>query len=141
MTHSTPSRMAMTAAFLLMACLFTVDSAQAQSHSLQVRVPFDFYVGDTLMPAGGYEVSAIVNAVRFSNQLTHASAAFSMLALKKPTEDLFSPQLIFNTYGQDHFLAEMWWGGSAGNMPMASKHEVELAKTLRPVRIASRASR
>jgi hypothetical protein len=141
MINSTPARSAVSAAILMALFLFNVSPARAQSHSLQVTVPFDFYVGDTPMPAGDYEVLAFVNAVRFSNQATHASAAINMLALKKPTEELFSPQLIFNTYGQDHFLAEMWWGGSVGNMPMPSKREVELAKTLRPVRIASRASR
>jgi hypothetical protein len=143
MTNSTASRVAMTAAFLLTACLFTVDSAMAQSHSLQVTVPFDFYAGDKLLPAGDYQVSAFDNAVTLHSAATRESAGIQTQALKKVSGVLVSPELIFNTYGQDHFLSEVWWGRgtSVGSMAMISKRETEIAKTAHPTRIEARARR
>jgi hypothetical protein len=50
MINSTPSRIAISAAFLLVTCFFSVNSLQAEiAHRVQVTVPFDFCVGDKMM--------------------------------------------------------------------------------------------
>jgi hypothetical protein len=143
MTNSTASRVAMPAAFLLVACLFTVDSAIAQSHRLQVTVPFEFYSGDKLLPAGNYEIWAFDNALTLHSAVTRESAGIQTQPLKKVSGVLVSPELIFNTYGQDHFLSEVWWGRgtSVGSIAMISKRETEIAKTAHPIRIEARARR
>jgi hypothetical protein len=130
-------------ALLVAACLFTVHSAQAQSHNLQVTVPFDFFAGDVRVPAGDYKVEPVVgNVVRLYNPASRASFAFPTMSISKTLGGFSSPKLIFNKYGADHFLFEMWWGhGGVGISPIRSKVELELAKALRPVRVEARARR
>ena len=144
MINSTPSRGAISAAFLIVTCLFSVNSLQAEiAHSVQVTVPFDFYVGDTMLPAGDYQVSTFVNNfVQVGNPARHLFAAIPTIPVGKVLGGIVSPKLIFTQYGQDHFLSEMWWGKSSlGRVAITSKRETELAKTIRPVKIEETARR
>jgi hypothetical protein len=136
-------RFAGAAALLVMACLFTMHSAQAQSRSLEVTVPFDFYAGNVRLPAGNYEAAPMVNnIVRLYNPATRQSAAFATISISKVIGEVYSPKLVFTKYGEDHFLSEMWWGqGSLGISPIQSKFETELAKALHPVRVEAQAHR
>jgi hypothetical protein len=135
--NSTPLRVAMSAAFLIVACLFSVDSVQAQSRSLRVTVPFDFYVGETMLPAGDYEVAPFVNnLVTVQDPARHMVATIPTIPVSKVFGEIVPPKLIFTQYGQDHFLSQMWWGSrSVGSMSILSKRETELAKTFQPIRI------
>ena len=144
MINSMPSRVAISLAFLIVTCLFSVDSVQAEiAHSVQVTVPFDFYVGDTMLPAGDYQVATLVNNfVQVGNPATHLFAAIPTIPVGKVLGELVSPKLIFTQYGQEHFLSEMWWGNSSlGRVAITSKREAELAKAIRPVRIEETARR
>jgi hypothetical protein len=142
MINSTKKRGAMSAVLLMATLLFSVGSAQAQSRILQVTIPFDFYTDDTLLPAGNYEATTVVNnMVRLYNPATGVSKMFSTMPLSKASGEIVSPKLIFNKYGENHFLAEMWWGGgSAGIRTATSKRETELAKNFN-TRIEARAQR
>jgi hypothetical protein len=138
MINSMPSRVATSAAFLIVTCLFSVNLVQAEiGHSVQITVPFDFYVGDTMLPAGDYQVATFVNNwVRVGNPARHPFAAIPTIPVGKVLGEIVSPKLIFTQYGQDYFLSEMWWGKSSlGRVAMTSKREAELTKTIRPVRI------
>lgn len=144
MINLTPSRAAISAAFLIVTCLFSVNSLQAEiAHSVQVTVPFDFYVGDTKMPAGDYQVyTSVNNWVQVGNPARHLFATIPTIPVGKMNREIVSPKVIFHQYGQDHFLSEMWWGNSTlGRVTMTSKRETELAKTIRPVRIEETARR
>jgi hypothetical protein len=129
--------------FLLATCLFSVNSARAETHEtreMQLTIPFDFYVGERLMPAGNYEALAFDNAVRFRSTTAHTSAGIQTLQLNAVPGAL-TPVVIFNKYGNDYFLREMWWGRGTnfGSMTTTTKREIELAKNSHPSRIASRA--
>ena len=144
MINSMPSRVAMSAAFLIVTCLFSVNSLQAEiAHSVKVTVPFDFYVGDTMLPAGDYQVATLVNnMVQVGNPARHLFAAIPTIPVGKVLGEIVSPKLIFTQYGQEHFLSAMWWGNSSlGRMAIVSKREAELAKTIRPVRVEETARR
>jgi hypothetical protein len=125
-----------------MACLFTMHSARAQSHNLEMTVPFDFYVGDVRLPAGNYQAAPFVNNfIRLYNPGTGEGATFPTISISKVFGEIPSPKLIFTKYGEDHFLSEMWWGqGSSQGMSLfRSKLEMQLAKALHPVRIEAQA--
>jgi len=137
MMNSTRSRVAVGAALLTLTfCLFSAVSTQAQSTKLIATIPFGFYTGDTLLPAGQYEVAAIGNgAMRLYNRETHTSMLF--LTNRVSSLNRVSPSFVFNRYGEDYFLSQMWWGdGSDGNTLPSSRAERELARTNEPVRIA-----
>src|SRR5262249_40389238 len=118
-------------------------SARAQSRSLKVTVPFEFFAGDLRVPAGDYQVEPVVgNFVRLYNPASRASFAFATMSISKTLGESSSPKLIFNKYGADHFLFEMWWGiGGLGISPIRSKMEMELAKAFHPVRVEAQARR
>src|SRR5207249_9251129 len=103
---------------------------------MQVTVPFDFYVGNHLMPAGNYNVSAFAGVVRFYNTNSKDAAGIQTLRLKA-MPGVITPLLTFNRYGEDYFLHELWWGrgDNVGSMTMTTIREVEIAKTGHPIRI------
>src|SRR5215471_14101253 len=140
MSELKASRIAMAA--LLLACLSAVNSARAaeyQMHEMQLTIPFDFYIGDRLMPAGNYEAVAFDNAVRFNNTTAHTAAGILTQQINA-SPGVLTPVVIFKKYGNDYFLHEMWWGRgrNVGIMAMTSKLENELARSTHPIRIASK---
>ena len=141
MINSNPLRVAMSAAFLIVTCLFSVDSVQGQAHSVKITVPFDFYAGEKMLPAGDYEVATLVdNFVQVVSPARHLFSTFPTIAVTKVLGEMVSPKLIFTQYGQDHFLSEVWWGnGSRGSIAITSKRETEVAKTLQPFHSEARA--
>ena len=138
MTNSMKSRIAISAALLLVTCLFFATFLQGEvNHSVRVIVPFDFYAGDRMLPAGEYRVSTSVdNLVQVADPAKHLAVNIRTITVDTFLGKITSPRLIFNQYGQDHFLSEVWWGNtSLGRAAMTSKRETELAKTVRPIRI------
>jgi hypothetical protein len=136
-------RVVISGSLLIAACAFSVAWAQTPIHSLQVAIPFDFYVGGKLLPAGDYQAAPLVNnVVRLFNAATRESATFRTMSLNRTLGEITSAKLVFNNYGDDHFLAEMWWGqGSAGVSPIPTPLEIKLAKAVRPIRVEARARR
>jgi hypothetical protein len=119
--------------------LLTVNPAQAQSGRLTATIPFGFYAGDTLLPAGDYKIEKLESGVvRLSNRDTHESAMFHTMAMANAVREALSGELIFNRYGQQHFLTELWWPGQGnGRKTLPSKAERELAQAQTRVRIAA----
>jgi hypothetical protein len=133
-----------TAMVLAMAGLFSVVSAQAQfTQTLEVTIPFDFYAAGKLLPAGSYQAAPILsNIVRLYNPATKDVASFTTMRIGPVSNEPTLAKLVFNKYGDDHFLAEMWWGhGTAGIQPVPTKLEIELARSTRPERVEARARR
>jgi hypothetical protein len=94
------------AAFALAASLaisFAVPNACAQGVELKVRIPFQFNVAETSMPAGTYFVSSPESGV-----IRIANADRNMAATVTTTHDFRDPQgvnqLVFNKYGDLYFL-------------------------------------
>ena len=136
--NSTQKRVAISAALLAVTFLVSsVASAQGLSNRLRATIPFGFYAGENLMPAGDYEVQIIAAGVaKLTNRDAHTSVIFNTVRLSYSTRDVASGKLTFNKYGDDHFLAQMWWAGQREGMsPVPSKRESEMARLSTPVRI------
>ena len=131
---------ALMAAALLM---LSVVSAHAQSGPLMAKIPFGFYAGDILLPAGEYRIVPIENGVmNVFNLDTHTPAIFNTFTVRNLGLEPIPGKLVFHRYGRDYFLSEMWWAGqSVGSKTMSSKREREQAKTAAPARIESVAHR
>lgn len=143
MFKSRASKIAMLA-MILLTFLFSVKSMRAhQTYEMRMTIPFDFYLGEKLLPAGEYEVFAWNNVVRIHNPAASLTAGIQTQALKKDSGEIAVPEVIFTRYGEEYFLSEIWWGRgtSVGNTPMFTGHQVELAKTFSPTRIVARAGR
>jgi len=117
--------------------LAAATPAQALSQGLKVNIPFDFYAGNHYMPAGEYLIETIASGtIQLTNKDRHAVAALITFNVSNGRR-AHSAQVIFNKYGNDTFLSEMWWTGQRdGVKPMLTNRERELAAVTTPVRIA-----
>jgi hypothetical protein len=85
--------------------MVTPPPLQTLSMIVSGIVPFDFYVGNKKLPAGTYVVSSIIN---------DGAAQVLDKALTIPDANCNSDstgELVFNVYGEEHFLSEVQWSG------------------------------
>jgi len=113
--------------------VLTIGTAQAQSGTVSVSIPFDYFAAGKMLPAGEYTVqSGIANGVLVLwNRERNASAMLSgsFLGSNKPHD----ARLIFNRYGASYFLSEIWAspGSSYGIRLRPSRAEREQIAQLR----------
>jgi hypothetical protein len=121
----------MRTAFLGLGFLLAVSAAQGQEPRVKANIPFDFVVGDRVMPAGEYLVSQTDMASSaiaiFSEQTRETSfVVTSASALSGPSA---STKLVFHVLGGRYFLSQIWTRGySQGRQLRMSKSEIQLAK-------------
>jgi hypothetical protein len=109
-------------------------AVQAQSTGLHVNIPFEFHVGDRVLPPGKYTLflrsgTALTisdekgsSAVRLTNAINRPEA-------KKAGESI----LVFVGYGTSYFLEEVRWAGyQEARSLLKSKSQIEFAKLNMP---------
>jgi hypothetical protein len=107
-------------------------AAPAQTTQLNVTVPFEFFAGDTVLPAGNYDVESIDpwggKALSIHNVTSNAGTLLlsNSCQLAKTSD---SNKLVFYRYGQRYFLAEIWTAGTniGREMPL-NQRQTELAR-------------
>ena len=101
------------AVFAALALFAAAGEARAQSPvNIRVNVPFDFYVGDRLLPAGEYKVRRVVEGV--SNTLVVAGRgerAARQTSVVESRREADATRLVFHRYGEQHFLVRIWTVG------------------------------
>ena len=121
----------MRSAFLGLGLLLTVSAAQAQEPRVKANIPFDFVVGDRVMPAGEYMViptgsTGLVIAISSETKPETALATTFACATSGPSKDT---KLVFHSLAGRYFLSQVWVEGySQGRELRRSKSEVQLAK-------------
>lgn len=129
---------------LLVSMLAAAAPASAKSGSdLQAQVPFDFYVGDSLITAGDCRITAVNSdgaALRIDGRGGRQSA-LTMSSLKSGgVNSKVSPRLVFHKYGDQYFLAAVWGADQDGRTLPESKRERNLRKEMRVARQAGAAA-
>ena len=115
--------------------VFAHASAQKNSE-LVVNIPFNFTACKEQMPAGKYKVLPITSAnprlllVRGEdNHSAEIICAHDVQSSKRAT----SGKLIFNRYGNQYFLSELWFAGdTTGIQVTKSDREEALLRELAP---------
>lgn len=95
-----------------------------------VSIPFDFTVGEKVLPAGRYivERTAAGNVLALSNPKQKLSESV-VTSLVEAREASTTSRLEFRRYGDRYFLARVWSeGNSAGRELSPSRQEREIAK-------------
>jgi hypothetical protein len=107
-------------------------TAFAQTTQLKVAVPFEFIAGDTVLPAGNYDVESIDpwggKALSIHNVTSNAGTLLlsNSCQLAKTSD---SNKLVFYRYGQRYFLAEIWTAGTnIGRKMSLNQRQRELAR-------------
>jgi hypothetical protein len=101
----------------------------AQTTALRGDIPFQFYVGDKLMPAGHYTVSKVNDtAIRLhldDSDINRATITFAAQRNAPAT----NPTMVFRHVGNLYFLSQIWDGnGVSGRQVPMSKVRSELAQ-------------
>jgi hypothetical protein len=103
----------------------------AQNTHLKVTVPFEFTVGETTLPAGEYDIQATGTwggkVLSICNRKANASA-FVISASYVTAKSSKRSELVFNRYGQQYFLTEVWGANDLGRQMPISSRRLELAK-------------
>lgn len=102
--------------FSVLALVATAGAARAQSPArLALDVPFDFYVGDQLMPAGRYTVRRAVKDTDRTLVVAGENEGARAAGVTAPAEGRESRRgaLVFHRYGGEYFLRSAWAAGEA----------------------------
>ena len=119
-------------------CLLTVGGgivANAQVDTqIVANVPFAFVVGDTTLPAGGYQIKTVDDAdgnvleIRSANSRT--TVVFNTVQTEiRDDQTVSKTELVFNKVEGQYFLSQIWVAGtSSGDELTPSRKEKRLAK-------------
>ena len=103
-----------TAFAFLTAALISMGSACAHAQTPRFTVPFDFTVGNQVLPAGTYQVSyATQNVILIQSKGGRFHAMTTTLADDKES---YGGELIFAKYGNQYFLHEVLCADVAMNV-------------------------
>ena len=128
----------MTMLLLVMAVAFAtaVVSANAQSRHQVAKIPFEFIVGDSSLPAGQYDVTSMTSndaVLRITNS-EQKQTAIRLTQTVSHTKPADKGKLVFRRYADRYFLAEVWSAGdNSGRQLMKSKQERAIERELASV--------
>lgn len=94
---------------------------QGTLNNLVANIPFDFYVGNKLLPAGQYRLQ-MFSGIVVGLESTEDSAL--TITRDSWTSEPSRPRLVFTSYSQgQHFLREVWGYGKSGRTIAKSSTE------------------
>lgn len=108
-------------------------SVSAQSERSKItNIPFDFIVGEKMLPAGEYTVapnrSDSLNVWLVQSRDGHVNALFTTGSVRA-TETQEKTRFVFHQYGDQYFLSQIWTiGGNSGRELLMPRLEREVAK-------------
>ena len=119
----------MRSAFLGLGLLLAVSAAQAQDVRVKANIPFDFVVGDRVMPAGEYIVGPAGSQGHAITITSGDSASMAITFACASSGPSKNTKLVFHALAGRYFLSQVWVAGySQGRQLRTSESEVRLAK-------------
>ena len=119
--------------------LFTAgfpSAVQAQTTGLRVNIPFEFHVGEQVLPPGIYMVWLKAGSAISVTDGKGLSALRMANVVNRPNSRSASEStLVFTVYGNRYFLNEVRWAGYIeARTLLKSKDEIEIAKAIQPAK-------
>jgi hypothetical protein len=103
-------------------------SLHGQTMDMKASIPFDFWVGETLLPAGTYTVGHLGDALHLKEEGGHSASAFRLTNAEYVRNARRDSALVFNRYGDTYFLAKVLRAGMyQGRVLRTSPREREVA--------------
>jgi hypothetical protein len=110
--------------------MLAIAGVQAQTASrAEVKIPFDFYAGKATLKAGTYSIkrmSGNVLAIRSADGKTTALVNAPLTIGSR--ESKAGERLVFNAYGEQYFLSQVWLSADTGRQVFTSATEAKLAR-------------
>lgn len=112
-------------ALFAVALMASVPVVQAQTR-VKADVPFAFSLQDKSMPAGNYAVISLSNqSLEIWNlDANRGTLVAKQMSMQSNREQ--SPKLVFHKYGDQYFLAQIWYDQDSGIGFAESKREKEV---------------
>lgn len=122
-------------ALLILVAASAAVSVHAQSvDEIRVNIPFEFTVGDKTLPAGKYSVRRVFggpNSPLYVQNRDSNETATTLTQVAQASSNPAGARLVFNRYGEEYFLAQVWTGGSGIRQEIPKSHrERSLEKEL-----------
>ena len=120
--------------FLLVLAAVSVNAQRLSDNSIAINIPFDFAVGQTKLPAGNYTLSRIALPSSYDRIVIQTADGRGdtrtvMTGPNRTSEVQKQSSLVFNRYGDQYFLSQVWMAGSdTGHDLFQSRNERNLAK-------------
>jgi len=95
---------------ILLGCLITAGASHAQAQTLdpiKADIPFDFYIGEKLLPAGEYTIREKYQGLMEIQRDDGKATAFFITNDSQPRQEPTASELIFNRYGNETFLSRV----------------------------------
>src|SRR5215831_2187870 len=107
----------------------TISQGQIGGEVLKVKIPFNFNVGTQAFPAGEYTLKPLLpHTMVLRNQAGQPLTNITTNSVES-SEVQTSVKLVFNGYGGQYFLTQIWNAGdSTGQQLAKSSVEVEMAR-------------
>ncbi len=108
-----------------LASLLTTAGAVAQGRAVQATVPFDFTVGNKVLPAGTYTITPVSSgAIEIHNRDLPVGVLSPSVAEFVQANSTDPGRLVFHYYGHEYFLSQILCPSVSMNMDLpASKRE------------------
>lgn len=100
-------------AFAAAAAFATAAPIQAQEVHLVAHVPFGFTIGNTTLPRDTYNLTRLAGHPEMVLVRGDRRGAFVRTDEVRLTDTSATPSLVFHRYGDEYFLRQIRWEGSA----------------------------
>ena len=116
---------------IALTALVMASTAKAQQTNVKVDVPFDFYAGDRIYPAGEYRLSSMHSSdaiirIDGSPEVQSANLPSNSCADTRPSTQT---KLVFRRIGSNYFLYQVWAAGNSdGRQFPVSRAQMRLAE-------------
>jgi hypothetical protein len=116
------------------AALVFTALAPAQSHAQQVtqaKIPFAFQAGNTMMPAGEYQIQRAlpeVKTLQLIRRTDSSASTFVGTNVVESRDKNAESKLIFHCYSNECFLSEIWVVSGQGLKLVQSRREKEVSR-------------
>jgi hypothetical protein len=110
--------------------VLAIASVQAQTPGrVEVTVPFDFVAGKATLKAGAYTVKRMAgNALAIRSADGKTTAMVNAPLAIGSRESRSGQRLVFNKYGDQYFLSQVWMGVDSGRQLFPGKGEASAAR-------------
>lgn len=108
------------AMIVLVGAMAVVTNGQAVRHArMNANIPFEFNVGDKILPPGEYIVRQLnpdsdVSILQIRSQENGDTTTVQMITAVSKVQD--STKLVFRRYGNKYFFAEAWVAGDSNGL-------------------------
>ena len=139
-------QMISTIAVAIVFAILSIASVRAQNAgTVSVHIPFDFAVANRTLPAGDYYVRRTIQRAQVGVEIVNKDRSqtqhFTVLSVHG-TDIQEGSRLVFNKYGDEYFLSQVWIAGRSNGEELAKTGRERLlqreiaARSIKSERIA-----